>query len=415
MPIQPRLLAIHKPTSPKAKQDMSKIQFGNSIFFVSFVVKLLSMAFSDFRGNSDTVRQLRDMLARDRFPHAVILAGAQGTGKYTLSLMLARAANCLQPIETDGLPDYCGICSNCRRIGEAQDLESRCAEAIESRETLRETDKRETRIFVQTHSDVLIVPPDPPQMMIKVDQVRHMIRSVRYRPAEGRRKIFIFTEAAFIKEAANALLKILEEPPEYATIFLLAINPGDLLPTIRSRCVIFRLAPLPTKEIENDLEKYRPEWSARQRELAGRLSGGAIGLARSLDLAQYMESRRDAMALLGVASKETDHSVLFRATENYRGGAEGKEKTDRLIGAVYSLLQDLTALTSGAPELVRNIDMAAELRSLAQEIDFRWISQGSQQLGQLLRGMRRNTIRPLALDAFALSLEQVTPGASWRI
>ena len=363
------------------------------------------MAFPDFRGNPDTVRQLREMLARKRFPHAVILAGAQGTGKYTLSLMLARAANCLQPIETDGLPDYCGSCSNCLRIGEAQDLESRCAEAIEAREALSDADKRETRIFVQTQPDVLIVPPDPPQMMIKVDQVRHVIHSVRYRPVEGRRRIFIFTEAAFIKEAANALLKILEEPPEYATIFLLARNPGDLLPTIRSRCVIFRLSPLATAEIEKDLEKHRPEWNARQRELAARLSGGAIGMARSLDLAEYMESRRDALTLLGTASR-SDHSLLFHSTENYRGGAEGKKKTDRLLAAIYGLLQDIMSLTSGAPELVRNIDIAAELTSLAREVDLRWISQASQQLGQVQNGMRRNALRPLALDAFALSLER---------
>lgn len=364
------------------------------------------MAFSDFHGNSDVVRQLREMLARDRFPHAVILAGAEGTGKYTLSLMLARAMNCLQPKETDGLPDYCGVCANCRRIGEAQDLEARCAEAVEARDAMRDTDKRETRILVQTHPDVLIVPPDPPQMMIKVDQVRHLINTIRYRPAEARRRVFIFTDGVFIKEAANALLKILEEPPEYATIFLLARNPGDLLPTIRSRCVIFRLAALPVKEIEQDLARHRPEWNARQRELAARLSAGAVGRARSLDLAEYMESRKDALALLGVATQANDHSLLFRTTENYRGGAEGKDKTDQLLRAIYVLLEDVMAITSGASELVRNIDIAAELKSLARTVDFQWITQATQQLGQVQSGMRRNVIRPLSLDSFALSLER---------
>src|SRR5690242_21941143 len=103
------------------------------------------MGFSDFQGNEDVVRRLREMLARDRFPHAVILAGPQGAGKYTLALMLARTMNCLDLQETDGLPDFCGQCSNCRRIGEASDLDARFAEAVEAREGLRETDKRETR------------------------------------------------------------------------------------------------------------------------------------------------------------------------------------------------------------------------------------------------------------------------------
>lgn len=364
------------------------------------------MPFSDFQGNSETVRQLREMLARDRFPHAVILAGPQGAGKYTLALMVARAMNCLQPLETDGLPDFCGVCSNCTRIGQAEDLDSRFAEAVEAREGLRETDKRETRILVQTHPDVLVVPPDPPQMMIKVDQVRQVIQTARYKPQEARRRVFIFVDSAFMKEAANALLKVLEEPPDFATIFLLARNPGELLPTIRSRCVIFSLSALPTAEIEGYLEKSRPEWNARQRQLVARLSGGAVGRARTLSLEDYMAARKDALTLLVTAIRSGEHTDLFKTTETYRAGGEGKEKTDRLLGAVYSLLKDLTALVSNAPELVRNTDIAAELKSLAAAVDFTWIAQATQQLGQVQSGMRRNVLRPLSLDAFALALER---------
>ena len=364
------------------------------------------MGFSEFHGNAEVVNRLREMLARQRFPHAVILAGPQGAGKYTLALMLARAMNCLNPTETSGLPDYCGVCENCRKIGEASDLEARCAEAVEAREGLRETDKRETRILIQPHPDVLVVPPDPPQMMIKVDQVRHVNQDIRYKPAEAKRKVFIFSDAAFMKEAANALLKVLEEPPEFATIFLLARNPGELLATIRSRCITFTLSALPLDQIESYLAKHRPEWNARQRQLAARLSGGAIGRARSLDLEQYMGARKDALALVTTAIRAGEHSDLFHTTETYRGGGEGKEKTDQLLSAIYGLLKDLMALNSGAPELVRNTDIMAELKSLSSGVDFSWIAAASQQLGQVQSGMRRNVLRPLSLDAFALSLER---------
>src|SRR5438128_1116038 len=87
------------------------------------------MGFSDFHGNSETVHRTRDMLAHQRLPHAVILAGPRGSGKYTLALMLAKAMNCLSPTTTNGLPDFCGQCSNCTRIAQSEDLESRCAEA----------------------------------------------------------------------------------------------------------------------------------------------------------------------------------------------------------------------------------------------------------------------------------------------
>src|SRR5581483_12178849 len=100
------------------------------------------MSFSDFHGNTTTVTRLREMLARDRFPHAVILAGPRGAGKYTLAQMVTKAMNCEQQTQTGGLPDFCGRCANCTRIAEADALEDRVGEAVEARENLRETDKR---------------------------------------------------------------------------------------------------------------------------------------------------------------------------------------------------------------------------------------------------------------------------------
>src|SRR5438046_6675574 len=143
------------------------------------------MGFSDFYGNADIIHRLRDMLARNRFPHAVILAGPAGSGKYTLALMLAKAMNCLSPIVSDNLPDFCGKCSNCVRIAQAEDFETRFTEAVEAREGLRETDKKETRLFVQTHPDVLVIPPDPAEMMITVAQVRTAIETIYFRPGEA--------------------------------------------------------------------------------------------------------------------------------------------------------------------------------------------------------------------------------------
>src|SRR5208283_494846 len=257
-------------------------------------------------------RTMREMLLRDHFPHAVIVSGPQGSGKFTLAQMVAKAMNCLQPPKDDGLPDFCGVCANCTRIAQADALEDRFAEAVEARENLRDADKRETRILVQTHPDVTVIPPDPPQMLVKVDQVRHIIHEIYYRPAEGNRRVYIFSEADFMKEAANSLLKILEEPPDFATIFLLTDNPSALLPTIRSRCMHLRLAPIGAAEIEHYLAEVRPEWKPRERALVARLCGGGFGRARSFDLASYMAARQDALTLLGPAAGAGDHSALFR-------------------------------------------------------------------------------------------------------
>jgi DNA polymerase III subunit delta' len=363
------------------------------------------MSFSDFHGNADVVRTVREMLGRDHFPHSVIISGPQGSGKFTLAQMVAKAMNCLQPPASDGLPDFCGVCSNCTRIAQADALEERFAEAVETRENLRDADKRETRIFVQTHPDVTIIPPDPPQMLVKVDQVRHIIHEIYYRPAEGNRRVYIFSEADFMKEAANSLLKILEEPPDFATIFLLTDNPSALLPTIRSRCMHLRLSPLTFEAVEKHLAEVRPELRPQERALVARLSGGGLGRAGSFDLAKYLAARQDALAILGPALGEKDHSDLFRVTDSYRSGAEGKEKTEMAIRTLYTLLEDLLFLKSGTPEFVRNTDIAPQLRKMAEQVDFPWVVETVNRLGELESGMRRNLLRTLALDAFATSLE----------
>ncbi|HZR58687.1 MAG TPA: DNA polymerase III subunit delta' [Terriglobales bacterium] len=363
------------------------------------------MGFSDFHGNSETVNRLRDMLARKRFPQAMILAGPAGCGKYTLSLMLAKVMNCLDPI-TDGPPDFCGKCSNCVRISLSEDLDARFAEAVEARENLRETDKKETRLFVQTHPDVLVIPPDPPQMMIKMDQVRRVIETIYYRPAEAKERVYIFTDSAFMKEAANSLLKMLEEPPEFASIFLLTENAGELLPTIRSRSMIVTLCALSLEQVEQYLTKNRPNWTSKQRTLVARLSEGAVGRARGFDLPGYTAARTNALVILNSALRTKDHSELFKVTETYRAGADGRVKTENLLRTLYSLLQDLTFLNSHTPELVRNTDIQSDLQKLAETADFDWITHAADRLAEVERGMRRNLLRSLSLDAFATTLER---------
>jgi DNA polymerase-3 subunit delta' len=364
------------------------------------------IVFGDFHGNGETVTRIREMLARDRFPHAVILSGPEGAGKYTLAQMTAKALNCLERPQSNGLPDFCGRCLNCTRIAQADDFESRFSEAVETREGMRDADKREARILIQTHPEVMVIPPDPPQMLIKVGQVRSVIDSIYYKPGEGGRKVFIFTESAFMKEAANSLLKVLEEPPQHATLILLTTNTGELLPTIRSRCVTFTLAALPVADLEQALAENRTDLKPPQRALVARLANGAVGRALGFKLDEYLEARTSALTLLRSAVAGTDHSELFKITETYRAGAEGRDKTDQLLRTLYSLLEDLLMLKSDTPELVRNSDIQAELGRLAQSVDFGWIVNASQRIAEVERGMRRNLLRSLSLDTFATSLER---------
>jgi DNA polymerase-3 subunit delta' len=372
--------------------------------------------FNSFLGNTAAVEQLRTAIAHGRLPHSLILSGPAGAGKYTLALMLAMAVECeRQPRELrsysaatasegQSLAAFCGVCRNCTRIATAFNLDEEVDKAVAAREELRETDKKETRVLIQPHPDVLIIPPDPPQLLIKLGQVKSIIHSANYLPAEAPRKIFILTAASFMKEAANSLLKVLEEPPATVHIIILAENPGELLPTIRSRCATVRLGALPVEEIEMLLSDRRPDVPPKQRTLIARLSQGAAGRALGFDLTAYITARADAMLLLRQATEEPDHTALFKMTESYRAGAEGQQKTSALLRTLSLLLEDVLLIQSGTPELVRNTDLRAELERIAQTVSFQWIEQASRSIDQVWSGMRRNLLRSLSLDAFAGSL-----------
>jgi len=367
------------------------------------------VGFQDFLGNAQTVTHLRESIRAERFPHSLILAGPRGSGKYTLSLMLAKAVNCLSPTETDGLPDFCGVCRNCLRIADSANLDALVAEAVSARDDLRDTDKRETRILIQTHPDLLVVPPDPPQLLIKLGQVRQVIHVAYYRPpVESKRTFTIFTSSAFMKEAANSLLKVLEEPPEHTSLILLTENPQEMLPTIRSRAVIHRLGAIPASDLEALLAERRPELKPADRALAARLAEGAVGRALTMDLAAYLVSRQDALVLLHSALREPDYSQLFHATEAYRAGADGQEKTLNLLRALGSLMEDLLLIVAGTPRLIRNLDLEVELGRLVQSsaLTVDWIDSAARALVQVEQGMRRNLLRSLSLDAMAVSLER---------
>ena len=366
------------------------------------------ITFEDFLGNTAHVDQLRRAIAAGRLPHSLILAGPRGSGKYTLSLLLTMALLCeVQPRVSSPageLASFCNVCRNCTRIAESFDLEVRVGEAVAAREDMRDADKKDTRILIQTHPAVLVIPPDPPQLLVKLGQVRSLIGGIYRTPVEATRSVAIFTAATFMKEAANSLLKVLEEPPAHAHLILLAEHVGELLPTIRSRCATVRLGAIAAEELSHLLAERRPEWRPQQRALVARLAQGAAGRALGFNLEEYALARADALVLLRRAVDDTEHTDLFKTTETYRAGAEGQARTTAMLRALATLLEDLLLLHEGAPDLIQNIDMQAELQRMSEAISFDWIQNAVRGMDGVYSGMRRNLLRSLSLDAFAETL-----------
>jgi DNA polymerase-3 subunit delta' len=369
------------------------------------------LSFTDFLGNSRVVTALRGMLASERVPHAMLFSGPRGVGKFTLARMFAQAANCQR------LPDdFCDECEPCRKIGLLSDLRPLIDQGLAQRGERPDAAAVErVPLLLETHPDVWAIVPDPVRAkepvarpVLHVGQLRAVQRASYFKP-QGRRRVFLIDGAETMRwDLANIFLKILEEPPESATLILMAPNPFQLLPTIRSRCLQFSFTPLATAEVE-DILKAHTEMKPEERKLAVQYAEGCPGAAIGLDLDATTKLRRDALTILERSVELRGVSELFASTAAL---AKSQEIAfENVLEVFYSLLTDLLDLSStSTKKVLRNPALHRELETLSKKIDVAWISKAVDGFDVLHARTRRNINRSLGLDAVALSLTRPSMG-----
>lgn len=363
------------------------------------------MGFNEFIGNVRMVAALRSMLASGRVPHALLFTGLRGVGKYTLARMFAQAANCEKLAD-----DFCGDCATCRRIALLAEPAPLVEQGLTERgENPDAATVERVPLILQTHPDVWALLPDPVRLrnpvvrpVIRMGQLRAVQRAAYFRPA-GRRRVFILDGAETMRwDYANIFLKILEEPPESATLILLAPNPNLLLPTIVSRCLQFFFAPLSPEEMDGFL-KERTKLKAPERKLAAQLADGSPGVALQLDPEESERLRREVLRLVELGVEGRSFGQVFAQTA--RLAKNERERFENILELFYSIFHDLLELSHGPQEpILRNPDLKRELEALSQKASLEWTYRAVGELDELHGRLRRNISRQLGLDALAVSL-----------
>jgi DNA polymerase-3 subunit delta' len=334
------------------------------------------MSLPDLIGHETERGTLATAFARGQLPGSLLFHGPAGIGKQRLGLWLAQRMLC----ESPGPIEPCGVCAPCKAVLKLQHPDVHWFFPLQRPKVSGGQDKMGDALE-EARAEELAArraqpfrPSTPSETVgIFVAHVQTLRRFAMNRPAMGSRKIFIIGDAEFLvpqeasPEAANALLKVLEEPPADTTFILTAADPESLLPTIKSRVLPMRVQPLPMEVVERALMQHAGA-DPKLAGLAARLAQGSIGRALAFLPADgepgALESvRQQARQLLAAATSPNAAARLSAAHATAPSGARGAFLDTLDFLTIW--VRDLAAVAEGADDLVVNADALEWLQDLA--------------------------------------------------
>ena len=343
--------------------------------------------FNKLIGNGHIKEILKRLIKERRVPNSLLFTGEEGTGKSRFALELAKSFLCQDPLDGEA----CDKCPACRRA--------------DNFTVPNPTDKNKDefkKVFFSEHSDVGKVVPY--KRTILVDAIRNLETEANFRPYEAEARFFIIDPADKMNdEAANALLKTLEEPPATSHIFLVTSRPLKLLPTIRSRCQTLRFAPIDSKEIKDYLlstKKFSPE----DAELLSNLSRGRLGYALDLDLEKFRTQREAMFKVLENLIVRKDRAALLKAAEEMND-AKNKDDYETYLKILQTLIHDVWSIKLGShDEKLINSDLLNQLKRFAEKADSRNLSAWLNEIETMREQFAVNINRKIATDALFMQM-----------
>ena len=315
-------------------------------------------------------------LKTNNIAHAYLLVGPRHVGKGTLALNLAQALNC------DGIKPPCGQCRSCRRI-----LENK-------------------------HADVTSTGLDS-RMEIGIDDIRELQHLANLPPYEGKCKVFIIEDAEYLStEAANSLLKVLEEPPPKVIWLLLAAEEQRLLPTVASRCQRLELKPMSLEQTQKILANSYNVDLAKAKLLA-HLCQGCLGWALSVladdNLFQQRCQTVDKLSSLLIASLEERFAYAqVLATQL----SQDRKFVAEVAKIWLSWWRDLMLIKGNCKEAIINIDYEAVLEKQTRVLSLSEIKGFISRLSSVQEEISQNVNPRLALESLMLNLPRKSGGFS---
>jgi DNA polymerase-3 subunit delta' len=322
-------------------------------------------------GHEWAVDLLADHVAYGRERHAYLLTGPRGVGKRTLALRFAQCLNCPNPKEP-GEP--CRVCSSC------------------------------TRFESMKHPDLTVVEAEQEGGVLRIDQVREMLHSLSLAPYEAKYRVALilrFEEAN--SNAANAILKTLEEPPPQVVVLLTANSAENLLPTVVSRCEVLRLRLLPVDETSKGLQIIKGIPAETADKLA-HISGGRPGYAiRLYEHPELLEQRRswleELFQILGGSRRER----FALAIEMSKDTEELRSK----LQVWLTLWRDVLLSSTGIADSITNLDQSVQIKYLAERIQMGETRNYIRSIDNTLDQMDHNVNTRLALEVLLMDFPRI--------
>jgi DNA polymerase-3 subunit delta' len=336
-------------------------------------------------GHEWAVNLLRKHIASDQVRHAYLITGPDGVGKRTLAMRFAQALNCT---DSKNAGEFCGQCRACQFIKRKQ------------------------------FPDLHIVEAEDVGGILKVEQIRELQHQLALSPYEGKKRVALllrFHEAN--DNAANALLKTLEEPAPKVVMLLTAQSKETLLPTIPSRCEILQLRDVSRDQIEEALVERGEghEKAALLARLAAGRPGWAFHYASNPELLDERTEHLEDLANL----LKTDRLERFKHVERWtrewererkRGGEHPRLKALGALEHWVSLWRDAMMLAYDATAEQRNIDRAQDIQMLVSALPREQISEILGKFEQSKRDLQKNANVRLVMETLMLDLPRIPGG-----